>query len=369
MRRYGEWDTKLKNRFLSIRYKIIIAFIESAALAGVTMFLMFLALATIEYSNLNKLIKWINNNIILVFLISLVLFVFIMNIYFYMFTRSSMEYVDEINKTLGKIAKGDLEINIPVKRSDELGELGTAVNTMAFKLNTLIEEERSWERVKNDLITNVSHDLRTPLTSILGYLELINNAKYTDEDNLKQYSNIAYSKGKELKLLIDDLFEYSKLNNDEMKISKIDINLIELIEQVVIGFMPTLNENGMEYRLLLPKEKITINADPTLMARLFNNLINNAINYGKEGKYVDIELVKDTENILVRIINYGRPIPEEDLPYIFDKFYRVEKSRSKNNGGSGLGLAIVKSIVDKHDGSIKVQNYENKIVFEVGLKI
>lgn len=342
---------------------------KSAFLASISMFLAFLVFAIVEYNNLNKITLWISKNIIGVFLVSLVVFVVIMNVYFYLLTRNSMEYFESINKTLEQISNGELKINIPINRSDELGTLASNINSMAFKLDTLIEEEKSWEKVKNDLITNVSHDLRTPLTSILGYLDLISNTKYEDEEKLRYYSGIAYSKCTELKLLIDDLFEYSKLNNNDMKVSKIDINLTELLEQVVVGFMPLLNENEMEYRLFFSKEKIFVNADPALIARLFNNLINNAINYGKEGKYLDVELKKVDNSAVVKVINYGKPIPDEDLPYLFDKFYRVEKSRSKNNGGSGLGLAIVKSIADKHGGTISASCYDNKIVFEVKLNM
>ena len=138
-----------------------------------------------------------------------------------------------------------------------------------------------------------------------------------DEKQLKHYADIAYNKGTNLKNLIEELFDYSKLNNRELKIDKTKIKLSELLEQVILGFMPVFNEVSMEYRTFFSNNKIVVDADPILMARLFDNLINNAINYGKEGKYIDIELLSEGDEAIIRVINYGELITEEDLPFIF----------------------------------------------------
>jgi signal transduction histidine kinase len=262
-----------------------------------------------------------------------------------------------------------LDTRIPVKGSDELSQLADTINDMSGRLKLLIEEEKQWEKAKNDIVTNLSHDLRTPLTSILGYMDLIGQNKYKDEEDLQHYSGIVYSKCKSLKTLVDDLFDYSKLNSAGLKLNRIRLNLAELLEQVVLGFIPILNENGINYRLLFQAEKVNVNGDPVLLARLFDNLVNNAVNHGKEGKRLDIELQKADGNAVIKIINFGSPILEEELPLIFERFYQSDKSRSRNEEGSGLGLAIVKSIVNLHGGTVGAQSQNGKTVFEVLLPL
>ena len=286
---------------------------------------------------------------------------------FYFITNKKMKYIENISSGLIEISRGNLDYRIKSQGRDELALLSNNINFMAEELNNKMKVEREEERIKNELITNVSHDLRTPLTSILGYVELIVEGKYEDEESLKHYADVAYSKCKSLKTLVDDLFEYSKLNSTGMKVNKIRISLIELLEQVIIGFLPYLKEVGMEYRFFLKNEKINIDGDPVLLARMFDNLVNNAVNYGKEGKYLDIELQQEDKEAIVRIINYDNPIPQEELPLIFERFYKVDKSRFKYNNGSGIGLAIVKSIVDMHYGIVTVDSKDNKTIFEVRL--
>jgi signal transduction histidine kinase len=149
----------------------------------------------------------------------------------------------------------------------------------------------------------------------------------------------------------------------------VEINLAELLEQVIIGFIPVLKAEGLEYRIVSGKSKVMIFADPILLARLFDNLISNAVSYGKNGKYIDIELSEEANEAVVKIANYGEDIPEEDLPHIFERLYRVEKSRSRQRGGTGLGLAIVKSIADIHYGTVNVISNNGKTVFEMRLRV
>ncbi len=333
-------------------------------MAAMVMFILLIVTLIASYNH--EIAVFISRHMVTVFIISVLLFITLMITFFMILTRNSIKYLDEINHNLHKIASGNLEINIPVRRNDDLGELAKTVNSMSEQLKRLIEEERNWERAKNQLITNVSHDIRTPLTSVRGYMELIINHQYKDEACLKQYTQIVYNKCKDLQMLVDDLFEYAKLNNSEMKIKKNKVNLGELIEQVVIGFIPTLEESQMAYRLKFTDEKVDIMVDPILIARLLNNLIINAIKYGKEGKYLDIELHKQDGEAIIRVINFGDPIKQEDIPYIFDNFYRSDQSITQKSG-SGLGLTIAKNIVEKHNGSIEVESRESRTIFEVRL--
>ncbi|NMM63731.1 HAMP domain-containing histidine kinase [Clostridium sp. P21] len=359
----------MKSKSLSIRYKFIIIYLVSALISAISTFFLFFLFLLINYKQYTKVTVWINNHAITFLSIMILIFIVLMAMFFLSFTKKEMMYLDEITETVQNISENNLESNIPIKTSDEFGNLAETINNMSSKLNTLIKEERNWERSKNELITNVSHDLRTPLTSVLGYLELISNQKYADDVQLQHYVDIAYTKCTNLKGLIDDLFEYSKLNNKELKINKTKIKINELLEQVVLGFIPVFKEASMDYKISSSNNNIFVEADPVLMARLFDNLINNAIKYGKEGKYLNIELLSEGHEAIVRIMNYGETIPKEDLPYIFERLYRAEKSRSSNKSGSGLGLAIVKSIIDIHNGKIEVTSKDNKTIFEVRLKL
>jgi len=162
-----------------------------------------------------------------VILVGTILFVF----FFFIYMQRMVKYIEEINREIKVISQGQLESHIPVKSDDELGELAKSINLMASQLKNSIEEERNAEKTKNELITSVSHDLRTPLTSILGYLGLISNDDYKDEITMRYYVDIAYNKGKDLKKMIDELFEFTKLSYGGLKVDLKKINLGELLEQ------------------------------------------------------------------------------------------------------------------------------------------
>ncbi|MDD2556163.1 MAG: HAMP domain-containing sensor histidine kinase [Syntrophaceticus sp.] len=354
----------------SLRWKMILYFIASIflAVAGVLVLLLIaLSLATVSgfFSSVLNYLELSLGEIPVMILTGCVLFIF----FFFTLSKGSIRYLEEISGTLGKIAGGDFSIQIPKRSDDELGELAEDINQMTRQLKQSIEEERNAERTKNELITSVSHDLRTPLTSILGYLDLIDSDQYKDEVELRYYVNIAHHKSQRLKKMIDDLFEFTRMSYGGMKAKPELIDLGELLGQLAEESVPLFREAGMEYRLSVPREKITVLADGDLLARVFDNLVSNGIRYGKTGKYIDLELVKDGHWAVVRVTNYGAPIPQEDLPHLFERFYRVEKSRSGETGGTGLGLAIAKSIMDLHKGQIRAYSETGRTIFEVCLKI
>lgn len=271
-------------------------------------------------------------------------------------------YLAEITHGFDGIAKGQFDHSIP-ERNGKLGEVVLSINQMREQLKHSIAEERRAEKTKNDLITGVSHDLRTPLTSILGFLEVIEQDQYQDEVEMRYYVNIAYEKSLALRRLIDELFEYTRINNG-MPLEMRELDLAGLLRQLAEEFVPATENAGMEIRLNIPKGEFKIDADGGLLVRAYENLIANAIRYGKTGKYIDIDVVQDEDILVVRIQNYGDPIPERDLPFIFDRFYRADSSRSKQTGGTGLGLAITKSIVEVHGGSITARSSRTSTSFE-----
>lgn len=271
-------------------------------------------------------------------------------------------YLEEIRNGLREIAKGNFDTDIPVQSGSQLGEVAQSINQMSRQLHQSILEERNAEKTKNDLITGVSHDLRTPLTSILGFLEVIEEDRYQDEVELRYYVNIAYEKAQSLKKLIDDLFEYTRINNG-LPLDIREIDMAQFMRQLIEEFVPALEKAGLECKLAA-EEGLVVRADGAQLVRAYENLISNAIRYGESGKRIDIAVRSDGNQVSISFTNYGDPIPERDLPFIFDRFYRVEASRSKQTGGTGLGLAITKSIVEVQGGEIRVRSDRQRTTFE-----
>ncbi|MCU6797467.1 HAMP domain-containing histidine kinase [Paenibacillus sp. WQ 127069] len=355
----------MKNKFIyTMRWKFIYVFVLSIVLAAITVFLSYrILLALIYVKPFTTPVRWVVNNIgstPVMVVIGGFLFLF----FFFIFSRKIIGYLEEITLGLQEIAKGNLSYEIVARSSDELGVVVDNINLMTRKLRKSIEEERIAERTKNELITGVSHDLRTPLTSILGYLELIESDRYKDEVELRYYTNIAYEKTKNLKKLIDYLFDYTSLHGNDPVLKKTKINMYGFLKQLAEEFIPALTKAGMSYRLASDDEMVYIHADGNQLVRAYENLISNAIRYGREGKYVDIQIRTSSSEAIVEIINYGEVIPQMDLPYIFERFYRAEKSRSSQTGGTGLGLAIAKSIIEVHGGQIAVHSNRSMTVFE-----
>ena len=283
--------------------------------------------------------------------------------------RRSLEYIRKIYEAVEKISQGDLNTEIEVVGDDEFSSMAAGLNQMTRDIRSLMDKEREAERSKNELITNVAHDLRTPLTSIIGYLELLSNGTPMTPEMEKKYIDIAYTKAKRLEKLIEDLFGLTKLNYGKisMKVSKVYI--IKLLSQLLEEFYPSFAEKNLVYELRSNVPAKVITADGNLLARLFDNLINNAIKYGAEGKKILVDVEADDAVVTVSVTNYGYVIPASELPFLFNKFYRVERSRSSATGGTGLGLAIAKNIVDMHGGDIRVASDLNGTVFTVRLKV
>lgn len=280
----------------------------------------------------------------------------------------TVRYISEISEAMSQISEGDLNTVVEVRGDNEFSEMAATLNKLAEDIKMLIEKERESEKTKNELITSVAHDLRTPLTSMIGYLELLNRNTKIPEERKKEFIAVAYNKSKRLEKLIDDLFGFTKLNYGKisMKVEKVD--LVKLLSQLLDEFYPNFTENDIAYELKTTVDTLEISADGNLLARLFDNLIGNAIKYGADGKKIDVRIDKKENVAIISVINYGKVIPPGELPLIFEKFYRVEQSRAERTGGTGLGLAIAKNIVEMHGGSIEARSSLEGTVFEVKLK-
>lgn len=286
---------------------------------------------------------------------------------FIIISHNMVQYIREIIKGIGKIKDGDIDYVIPVQGEDEFADLARELNEMREEWSRSIEKERSAEKVKNDLITNVAHDLRTPLTSIIGYLELIRQNKNLDEETKMKYIEIAFQKSTRLGGLVQSLFDFTKYSKNQVKPNFVSIDIVQFMEQMVEEYYPLLQDAQLECHTEYPKESIHVSADSVMLFRGIGNIMSNAIKYGKDGKLIIISVKEKEDKVDIAITNYGKMIPPEDIPNIFDKFYRVESSRSLDTGGTGLGLAIVKNIVTLNKGSITAKSDEAGTTFTVTL--
>uniref|UniRef100_UPI003FEE28C9 sensor histidine kinase n=1 Tax=Catenibacterium mitsuokai TaxID=100886 RepID=UPI003FEE28C9 len=311
----------------------------------------------------------------LCYAISFIVFVEI----FFKLIDFTIEYIRKLRRSIQQVTSGNYGVQCEVEYDDELGSLAANINVLSKTLlakekeseklkekeRAALDVERNAERQKNELITNVAHDLRTPLTTIVGYLELIKDDTALSKEDVHKYSGIAYEKSIRLQEMMDDLFEFTKLDNADIKLNKSMINLSGLIMQMTDEFYPSFKDCNITPIVNLPEENIYVQGDGQLLARVFDNLISNALKYGYHNTDLKIEVSGDEKYATVKVINHGDTIASEDIPLLFNKFYRTDSSRNSKTGGTGLGLAITKNIVDLHHGDISVTSDDQITTFIV----
>ena len=271
---------------------------------------------------------------------------------------------------LNYIAEGNFEHRIPSSTDSDLQEFINSIHVLVDSTVEAMEEERRIEQTKDELITNVSHDIRTPLTSIIGYLGLVTEKRYHSINEAEAYVKTAYQKAQQMRVLVDDLFEYTSVHQADASLNVIEFNMIQLLEQLAIDFLIEAEEKNMEIKIISSRDKLMMYGDPEKLVRVFSNLISNALKYGVGGSHILVEVQKQKEQMLKVIIkNDGEKIPNEALGQLFERFYRAESSRSQELASTGLGLAIVKSIVELHEGQISVRTTKDWTLFTIQLPI
>lgn len=290
-------------------------------------------------------------------------------IYFLLFIKRIVKDMTYISDRIIDIADGKSDEKIIIERQDEIGEIAGRINEMTEQINQLITSERDALQSNKDLIACVAHDLRTPITSVKGYLDLALDTKHYDLEQRQKYVRIAQTKANRLEYLIHDLFNYTKLTSGEITLHRSKIDLVQLVEQMVEEFYPLFQEEELECTTKYNISYLEMNMDGELIARAIQNLLSNAIKYGKDGKHVYVELECLEQEVQIRVTNYGLVIPEESIKHLFDKFYRVERSRNVKTGGTGLGLNIAQEIVHLHGGRIQVTSGASGTCFTIALPL
>jgi two-component system sensor histidine kinase VanS len=322
-----------------------------------------------QSGKVSALVHFILGQHLAVVILYVLLGIVIFSVTFMILEEPGIRYLGRISDAVQSISQGNLNTEVDVTGDDEFSAMAANLNKMSSDIRKLMDKEREAERTKNELITNVAHDLRTPLTSIIGYLELLAGNTQIPQEMQHKYIEIAYSKSRRLEKLIEDLFGFTKLNYGKIAMHIGQIDIVKLLEQLLEEAYPNFEEKNLSYDLQSNVPAKIISADGNLLARLFDNLIGNAIKYGADGKRVLVKIHGEEDTVTASVTNFGRVIPADELPLLFNKFYRVEQSRSATTGGTGLGLAIAKEIVDMHGGTIRVASDLNGTVFTVKLQV
>ncbi|GFI20854.1 sensor histidine kinase [Lactobacillus johnsonii] len=290
-------------------------------------------------------------------------------VYWRLIRRYRQMQLRHVIEELHYIADGHFDHRIPFVVKTDLQKVIDSINALVDSTVASMEEERQIEQSKDDLITNVSHDIRTPLTSIIGYLGLLKSSEL-NEDQTK-YIQIAYDKALQMKALAEDLFEYTTLRsstNNKLVLAPLHVN--SMLEQVAAGFELEAEKKNIAFNVVTRPRDLVIDADAKMIVRMLNNLISNALKYGRGATEINLIANKvNNEFVELRVENNGEQIPKKSLQKIFDRFYRVESSRNLKTGGTGLGLAITKSIVDLHGGNIKCQSTAELTSFIIQLPL
>lgn len=283
----------------------------------------------------------------------------------YRLLKKVFGYIDEVGKATEDLVNKDVEyIELP----DELEEIKNRMNHLKRESEKNEKLAKENEEKKDELIVYLAHDIKTPLTSMIGYLSILDEIDDMPKKKQKNYISIALDKSYRLEDLINELFDVARFNSEKIVLEKEELNLNLMLEQIIDDFYPTLRELNKSIKLNY-NESIGINGDPDKLSRVFNNLIKNAISYSKEESEIVINLKKDNNNAIVEVINKGKQISKEKLSKIFEKFYRLDSARTSRTGGSGLGLAIAKDIVELHNGTIIAESNDEETTFRVTLPL
>lgn len=287
---------------------------------------------------------------------------------FVILVNRKVKYIKFITKEVKVIKDEGFGKTIEVKGRDELAELCMGINDMSVELRQKIDNEKIIERGKNELITSVSHDLRTPLTSIIGYVDLLKKNGFHDKEKFDNYLEVIDERTKMLNKLINELFEYTKLNSHDIKLNYSEVEIVSLIEQIVGEYIPIFNKEGLEIEKDIIYKDIFINIDIEKIVRALENILTNAKKYSLKNSKVLIKVFEENNYVVISISNKSENISIYDLENIFERFYKVDKSR-EDLDSTGLGLSIVKRIVELHNGVVKANLDDNIITFKIYLPI
>lgn len=357
-------DRRRKARSYLTRRLLLQYFVTVVGFAAALVLLVFLGLWIClqinwdYYDPLYRFLIWVSENI---FLLGSMVFLLGWVVITCLFMARPMRYLNEIVWASEQLAEP----------TEEQITLPSAMQSIQDEMNLIRERSlrndmlaREAEQRKNDLVVYLAHDLKTPLTSVIGYLTLLRDEPQLSPELRARYTNIALSKAERLEYLVNEFFEITRFNLTNLTLAPERVNLSRMLEQVTYEFNPLLNEKDLSWNLHLEPD-VELLCDADKLERVFDNLIRNAVNYSYAGTEILVSLETLENEVQVRVQNRGKTIPPEKLERIFDQFFRLDSSRGSSNGGVGLGLAIAREIVELHGGTISAESAGESIVFLV----
>lgn len=266
----------------------------------------------------------------------------------FVLSRHIVKPIREISKAAGELSRGNLDYRVKPRNDDELGELALSFNKMA-------EELKLQDGLRNTFIANVSHELRTPLASMQGFVQGMLDRAIEEEDRDK-YLEIVLNETKRMNTLISDLLDLAKVESGKFPLELGEFDINELVRQCIIMFEQRIEDKHLNVSILLSEEKMIVWAERDRISQVITNLVDNAVKFSSDGGELKIWTNSSVDKVYVHISDTGEGIPKEDEPYIFERFYKADKSHSRNKPGTGIGLSIVKRIITQHGEKISLTN-------------
>ena len=338
----------------------LMAWVTIVLVVSVLGFIICRSLIWYETNPLYQLLNWVRDYYFFVFAFVILVGWVVISYYF----------IARPNQQLQALVEASGQLSQP---TEEPIRLPPAMKGVEDQLNLAREEAlraqqaaREAEQRKNDLVVYLAHDLKTPLTSVIGYLTLLRDEPQISPELRARYTGIALEKAERLEDLINEFFDITRFNLSHLELEKQTVDLSRMLQQVVSEFEPMLAEEQLTCTLDLPA-RMDYPCDPDKLARVFDNLLRNACHYSTPGTNVQISGAETDTSIVLSFHNEGRTIPPEKLERIFDQFFRLDSSRATRTGGAGLGLAIAKEIVELHGGTISARSWDNQVEFQVTL--
>lgn len=274
-----------------------------------------------------------------------------------------LNYFQEVMEAMELLSGEEQSIHL----SKELAEAEQYMNQVQQEIRRNERLAKEAEQRKNDLVVYLAHDLKTPLTSVIGYLTLLQEEQQISPKLREKYLGISLDKSKRLEELINEFFEITRFNLTQLELEKTTLSLKRMLEQILFEFQPMMAEKRLTCQLETEPADLKLNCDADKMQRVFDNLLRNAVLYSEEGGTIRVRAWIHKDSIRISVENTGGAIPKKKLARIFEQFYRLDSARSSRNGGAGLGLAIAREIVELHKGSIWAESGEGKTVFTIEL--
>ena len=312
-------------------------------------------------TDINQLIPGMQDYVSRILLLAVLILSVMSGLTMFWLYRSIIRPIGKLKTAAENITAGNLNVSVTAETEDEIGELCTAFETMRIKLKSQIEQNMQTEKDSKELISNISHDLKTPMTSIKGYVEGLMDGVADTEEKRERYIRTIYNKVNDMNSLVDELFLYAKLDSNAVTYSFIKLNVCDYFQDCAEELSLDLEAQGVDFGFFnYVDPDVIVIADPEQLKRVVSNIVGNSVKYASPDRplQVSLRLSEEEEFIRVEIEDNGKGIAKNEIPLIFDRLYRTDASRNSSRGGSGLGLSIAKKIIEEHGGKIWAQSTE-----------